>query len=330
MKLSSLFRKTLLCQTLLFGIVVGSLSLTSAYSLRWYLAGEYASRGSAIARSVAGAAGEIATDKPELLQTLLDEFAGLQGVAYVLVSTPEGNLVAHTFDGPIPYDFQPSQFTPGNPSTAGSPERQFRRFTQSPNFEKAFGKAAIAYRRVSDVGYVIDIAFPINGGTKGYVHVGMDQVRMIQQIRSAASLQLWVTLGLLIVSIIATYIMVQRISWPLNQLTDYAKRLANRDFSSPVKIKSKDEVGLLATTMHSMATDMQTFIQQLETTLKELQQTQGQLIQSEKMSGLGQLVAGVAHEVNNPVGFIAGNLSIANQYIEDLLELLSLYQANLP
>ncbi|MBV6623337.1 MAG: AAA family ATPase [Rivularia sp. (in: Bacteria)] len=70
--------------------------------------------------------------------------------------------------------------------------------------------------------------------------------------------------------------------------------------------------------------------QQLQQSLETLQQTQAQLVQTEKISSLGQLVAGVAHEVNNPVGFIAGNLSIANQYIEDLLELLSLYQANLP
>ena len=70
--------------------------------------------------------------------------------------------------------------------------------------------------------------------------------------------------------------------------------------------------------------------QQLQQSLETLQQTQAQLVQTEKISSLGQLVAGVAHEVNNPVGFIAGNLSIANQYIEDLLQLLSLYQENLP
>ncbi|MGD1909487.1 MAG: AAA family ATPase, partial [Rivularia sp. (in: cyanobacteria)] len=70
--------------------------------------------------------------------------------------------------------------------------------------------------------------------------------------------------------------------------------------------------------------------QQLQESLETLQQTQAQLVQTEKISSLGQLVSGVAHEVNNPVGFIAGNLSIANQYIEDLLQLLNLYQANLP
>ncbi|MEH2268152.1 MAG: PAS domain-containing protein [Nostoc sp.] len=68
--------------------------------------------------------------------------------------------------------------------------------------------------------------------------------------------------------------------------------------------------------------------QQLEATLLELQQTQAQLIQTEKMSSLGQLVAGIAHEINNPVNFIYGNISHAREYTKNLLHLVELYQQN--
>lgn len=68
----------------------------------------------------------------------------------------------------------------------------------------------------------------------------------------------------------------------------------------------------------------------LEQTLVELQQAQLQLVQSEKMSSLGQLVAGVAHEINNPVNFIYGNLTYATEYVQQLLQLLEVYQHQYP
>jgi len=63
----------------------------------------------------------------------------------------------------------------------------------------------------------------------------------------------------------------------------------------------------------------------LELTISELKQTQVQLIHQEKMASLGQLVAGIAHEINNPVSFIAGNINPARMYMRDLLNLVSLY-----
>jgi predicted ATPase/signal transduction histidine kinase len=69
---------------------------------------------------------------------------------------------------------------------------------------------------------------------------------------------------------------------------------------------------------------------QLNQALTELMQTQTQLIQAEKMSSLGQMVAGVAHEINNPVSFITGNLSHVREYANDLLQLVECYQQEYP
>jgi signal transduction histidine kinase len=69
---------------------------------------------------------------------------------------------------------------------------------------------------------------------------------------------------------------------------------------------------------------------ELSQSLQKLQNTQLQLIQSEKMSTLGQLVAGIGHEINNPIGFISGNCSYIEEYMKDLLRLVNLQQQKLP
>jgi two-component system, NtrC family, sensor kinase len=90
-----------------------------------------------------------------------------------------------------------------------------------------------------------------------------------------------------------------------------------------------DQAELYAQT-RAAALAAQTQARQLTETLQSLQQKEAQLIQNEKMSSLGQMVAGVAHEINNPVNFIYGNLTYCEQYMKDLLDLLRLYQKHYP
>ncbi|MCP6763110.1 MAG: ATP-binding protein [Fischerella sp. CENA71] len=173
-------------------------------------------------------------------------------------------------------------------------------------------------------------------------------------------LRLWgfFVVGCLICTLMGKNIALN-ISEPLLTVARVAQKATqegNFDLQAPVT--RNDEVGILATSLNSLIRRVAEYTQELEqsrTTLEkrveertnqllqknqelnlaydqlsyaiqELQQTQAQLIQTEKMSSLGNMVAGVAHEINNPISFIYGNISYAKEYIEELLELLNLYR----
>lgn len=117
----------------------------------------------------------------------------------------------------------------------------------------------------------------------------------------------------------------------LEQLADEFNRMTEKLTQSYVEIieRSGELIKLNKNLKHEIGDRTQAQAE-LEHTLNELKSTQAQLIQTEKMSSLGQMVAGVAHEINNPVSFVYGNINHVNQYIEDILELIELYQQKFP
>lgn len=128
------------------------------------------------------------------------------------------------------------------------------------------------------------------------------------------------------------------------RLVAVSDRLARGELTARIQLQGSDELAQISHAFNRMADQIQqdTVVlqqseiqlrqqaQQLEQAMTELQQAQIQLIQTEKMSSLGQLVAGVAHEINNPVNFIHGNLSYVEDYTSNLLELVDLYQQQCP
>lgn len=97
-----------------------------------------------------------------------------------------------------------------------------------------------------------------------------------------------------------------------------------------IVLRQADELAKLNAALQESETRTQEKANQLAKALQELQKTQTQLIEQEKMSELGELIASIAAEITNPINFITGNLSHAQEYAEDLLNLLYLYQEHYP
>jgi signal transduction histidine kinase len=133
---------------------------------------------------------------------------------------------------------------------------------------------------------------------------------------------------------------VMRLNRRLKPIVEACQQRFGQKSMTPI-VRTGDEIDLLAQSFEQMTQQVQFAIdtleerveirtQELRMTLKQLQQSQVQLVQREKMSALGELVAGVAHEINNPMGFLAGNIEPALNYIEDLLGLIDCYERELP
>jgi signal transduction histidine kinase len=115
------------------------------------------------------------------------------------------------------------------------------------------------------------------------------------------------------------------IARPIQAATQIAKQVTQQEnFDLQAPVTTKDEVGALATSLNQL-------VQRVKQLLEEQQAANElQLIQSEKMSSLGRMIAGVAHEINNPINFIYGNAIHAGEYVEELLALLETYATEIP
>jgi signal transduction histidine kinase len=173
------------------------------------------------------------------------------------------------------------------------------------------------------------------------------------QLHLAEDLRLQIILlgmgGAGLMAAILAIVTSRAIAKPIKAVTSIAQQVTREsNFDLQVPVTSQDEIGVLAASFNNLIQKVAEYTHELELgqqllenrveertqelrqALQDIQKTQAQLIQAEKMSSLGQLVAGVAHEINNPVNFIHGNLTYADQYTQELLELLTLYQAEFP
>lgn len=227
--------------------------------------------------------------------------------------------------------------------------------------ERVLSRRFVEDARVEDViDSVFDVARDIqdNGVIFGRVEMGLDVQSLNAKI---AEVQQWSRfVALLEMTLVAffSYVLGTYLTAQLRELNDSARAIANGDLNVSVNVKSSDEVGQVAASFNTMieqlrATqarreDAEKELRELNLSLEmrvvdrtrelqhknrellganqEIKQAQNRLLQSEKMASLGVLAAGVAHEINNPIGYVSSNVSTLKEYVETLTLLVQMYR----
>lgn len=181
-------------------------------------------------------------------------------------------------------------------------------------------------------------------GLDWLVVVSVPESAFMGQINANTRTTIALCLGALVIASLMGVLTSRWIARPMLRLNQASEAMASGNLDQTVETSGIRELNTLSNSFNHMAEQVRESFAALENskeeledrveertaelknTLEELQRTQSQVIQSEKMSSLGQLVAGVAHEINNPVNFIHGNLTHVQEYTESLLEFVQLQQ----
>ena len=159
--------------------------------------------------------------------------------------------------------------------------------------------------------------------------------------------------GLIVASMLMAAAVAGLVAWrttraiaqPIEVVTQVAQRAAlESDFNLRAPITTEDEIGVLVAALNRLIERVQVHTEDLKTaadtaeaqaetlesTLATLRNTQAQLLHAEKMSSLGQMMAGIAHEINNPLGFITGNVKAMEAYADTLLAVIARLRQDIP
>lgn len=244
MKAPKLFLKPLIFMVVIFGVIAVVTSFTFGNRLRREMTREYESKALALARSVAESdIYTILSHDAGAVQARIDQYLGIAAVSYVVVADENGELMAHTFIPDVPDEIR--ELVRQAPVDVTKDEHIMKEVDlQNAQF--------------------LHVTSPIMSGLAGYVHIGMDMDVITQNIQEALVEQQVVMLILFGGSVLLVFLFILNISKPLKQLSNYANRVAVKDFGAVPEINSDDEVGQLAKAMEAMTGQISELVGNLE------------------------------------------------------------------
>jgi signal transduction histidine kinase len=174
----------------------------------------------------------------------------------------------------------------------------------------------------------------------GTIELSFNTESIIKGKKEIRTTSLIVSAVVFIIGIIIGFWLSRNISIPVLALRDAAIKVGEGDLTQRVRSRSGDEIGELAKAFNKMVEDLARAREELRkanlglasanealrATLDDLKSAQDQLIQSEKMASLGQLTAGIAHEINNPINFVSANIKPLREDMADILKFISRYE----
>ncbi|MBW4671375.1 MAG: HAMP domain-containing protein [Cyanomargarita calcarea GSE-NOS-MK-12-04C] len=244
----------------------------------------------------------------------------------------------------------------------GKAQRINSLYSNVPLIQKTVAYLQQKFGKLSNIKDDQNLDFTIKGNRQ-FVHVtpwrdkfGLDWLVIVivpesdfmEQINANRRTTILLCLGALLLATVLGIYTSNRITKPIQLLTDASEAISSGKLNQKLYGSRIHEIDILANSFNRMAQQLCEYFTALENnneqlevkvqertnelkiTLDDLQQAQAKLVQSEKMSSLGQMVGGIAHEINNPVSFIHGNLTHATQYVREIVLFLNLYQKHYP
>lgn len=167
------------------------------------------------------------------------------------------------------------------------------------------------------------------GDQRFVVAVGDSKEAAQKKIRDVTAMVLVTFLILLLVLLLSSFLMARVVLRPLLRLVEATRHMDQAQTPLRIPVTSPTELGLLTESFNSMSErvwqarrELEAKVAELQRAYTEIKDTQSKLVHSAKMASLGQLVAGIAHELNNPIGFIYSNMAHLREYGEKLIQIV--------